>query len=47
MTESTNERVASFFYLTFSVLILLGVWQIVHLRSYFKKSASHFFTNAL
>ncbi|GAA5985795.1 hypothetical protein JCM5350_005286 [Sporobolomyces pararoseus] len=35
--ESTNERVASFFYLTFAVLMLSGVWQIVHLRSYFKK----------
>lgn len=29
-----------FFYLTFSTLVLLGVWQVIHLRSYFKKSAS-------
>ncbi|GAA5912589.1 hypothetical protein JCM5296_000743 [Sporobolomyces johnsonii] len=35
--ESTNERVKKFFYLTFSALILLGVWQVIHLRSYFKK----------
>lgn len=37
-TESTNDRVRNFFFLTFSTLILLGVWQILHLRSYFKKS---------
>lgn len=37
--ESTNERVANFFYLTFTTLLLLGVWQVLHLRSYFKKSA--------
>lgn len=36
--ESTNERVATFFYLTFSALVVLGAWQIIHLRSYFKKS---------
>lgn len=30
----------NFFFLTFSTLILLGIWQIVHLRSYFKKSPS-------
>ncbi|GAA6027172.1 hypothetical protein JCM8097_002453 [Rhodosporidiobolus ruineniae] len=35
--ESTNDRVKSFFWLTFSTLILLGIWQIIHLRSYFKK----------
>ncbi|BGP55348.1 hypothetical protein JCM8202_004688 [Rhodotorula sphaerocarpa] len=35
--ESTNERVANFFYLTFTTLLLLGVWQVLHLRSYFKK----------
>ncbi|KAM0755872.1 hypothetical protein T439DRAFT_320575 [Meredithblackwellia eburnea MCA 4105] len=35
--ESTNDRVRNFFFLTFSTLILLGIWQIVHLRSYFKK----------
>lgn len=29
-----------FFYLTFTCLVLLGAWQIIHLRSYFKKSAS-------
>lgn len=28
----------NFFFLTFSTLICLGIWQIVHLRSYFKKS---------
>lgn len=39
LAESTNARVKNFFYLTFSTLILLGVWQVVHLRSYFKKSA--------
>lgn len=38
LTESTNERVATFFYLTFSALVVLGAWQIIHLRSYFKKS---------
>lgn len=37
--ESTNERVKSFFYLTFASLVVLGVWQVLHLRSYFKKSA--------
>ncbi|GAA5897551.1 hypothetical protein JCM6882_003514 [Rhodosporidiobolus microsporus] len=35
--ESTNDRVMNFFWITFSTLILLGVWQVVHLRSYFKK----------
>ncbi|GAA6011896.1 hypothetical protein JCM10207_003422 [Rhodosporidiobolus poonsookiae] len=35
--ESTNDRVKSFFWLTFSTLVLLGLWQIIHLRSYFKK----------
>ncbi|GAA5930090.1 hypothetical protein JCM3775_004512 [Rhodotorula graminis] len=35
--ESTNDRVTKFFYLTFSTLVLLGVWQVIHLRSYFKK----------
>ncbi|GAA5851113.1 hypothetical protein JCM8547_004136 [Rhodosporidiobolus lusitaniae] len=35
--ESTNERVQKFFWLTFAVLIGLGAWQILHLRSYFKK----------
>ncbi|GAA5998980.1 Erv25p [Rhodotorula paludigena] len=35
--ESTNDRVTKFFYLTFTCLVLLGAWQIIHLRSYFKK----------
>ncbi|KAK4048000.1 vesicle coat component [Microbotryomycetes sp. JL201] len=35
--ESTNDRVRNFFFLTFTTLIVLGIWQIVHLRSYFKK----------
>lgn len=39
IAESTNDRVASFFFLTFGTLISLGIWQILHLRSYFKKSA--------
>jgi hypothetical protein len=39
LTESTNERVKNFFWLSFAILISLGAWQILHLRSYFKKSA--------
>ncbi|GAA5824148.1 hypothetical protein JCM11251_001540 [Rhodosporidiobolus azoricus] len=35
--ESTNDRVLNFFWITFTTLILLGVWQVIHLRSYFKK----------
>lgn len=41
-SESTNDRVRNFFFLTFSVLIGLGIWQILHLRSYFKKSELFF-----
>ncbi|SGY44436.1 BQ5605_C001g00157 [Microbotryum silenes-dioicae] len=36
--QSTNDRVRNFFFMTFTLLILLGIWQILHLRSYFKKS---------
>ncbi|KAK4053255.1 vesicle coat component [Microbotryomycetes sp. JL221] len=35
--ESTNDRVRNFFFLTFTTLIVLGAWQVIHLRSYFKK----------
>ncbi|KAJ8295074.1 Endoplasmic reticulum vesicle protein 25 [Rhodotorula toruloides] len=45
--ESTNARVKNFFYLTFSTLILLGVWQVVHLRSYFKKIPHRLSTSTL
>lgn len=38
-TESTRGRVARCFFFTFSTLILLGVWQISHLRSFFRKSS--------
>lgn len=45
--ESTNDRVRNFFFLTFSTLVLLGVWQILHLRSYFKKSECRWVTASL
>ncbi|KAH8918561.1 hypothetical protein BT69DRAFT_1267648 [Atractiella rhizophila] len=35
--ESTNDRVRVFSTLTMVTLVLLGVWQIFHLRSYFKR----------
>lgn len=35
--ESTNQRVQSFGFYTFIALVGLGVWQIFHLRSYFKR----------
>ncbi|KAL5522957.1 ERV25 [Sanghuangporus sanghuang] len=35
--ESTNKRVQNFGFYTFLTLIGLGVWQIFHLRSYFKR----------
>lgn len=35
--ESTNRRVQNFGFYTFLTLIGLGVWQIFHLRSYFKR----------
>lgn len=36
-TESTNARVQSFGFYTFVALVGLGIWQIFHLRSYFKR----------
>ncbi|KAI5120052.1 hypothetical protein M0805_007804 [Coniferiporia weirii] len=35
--ESTNKRVQKFGFFTFIALVALGVWQIFHLRSYFKR----------
>lgn len=35
--ESTNQRVQNFGFFTFIALVALGVWQIFHLRSYFKR----------
>lgn len=35
--DSTNKRVQSFAWLTLIALVALGVWQIVHLRSFFKR----------
>ncbi|KAG7571192.1 hypothetical protein FFLO_00865 [Filobasidium floriforme] len=35
--ESTNARVQNFAIFTIIVLIALGVWQILHLRSFFKR----------
>lgn len=35
--ESTNVRVQNFGFFTFVALVALGVWQIFHLRSYFKR----------
>jgi hypothetical protein len=35
--ESTNRRVKKFGFFTFVALIALGVWQVFHLRSYFKR----------
>lgn len=34
--ESTNERVKWFGWLTMGMLVTLGAWQVVYLRSYFK-----------
>ena len=34
--ESTNERVKWFGYLTMLMLVSLGAWQVVYLRSYFR-----------
>ena len=35
--ESTNERVWWFSMLTMATLVALGIWQILYLRSYFKR----------
>jgi len=35
--ESTNQRVQNFAWITLAALIALGVWQILHLRSFFKR----------
>ncbi|TDL25247.1 hypothetical protein BD410DRAFT_785129 [Rickenella mellea] len=35
--ESTNTRVTNFGFFTFLALLALGVWQIFHLRSFFKR----------
>lgn len=35
--ESTNERVWWFSILTMAILVALGIWQILYLRSYFKR----------
>lgn len=35
--ESTNERVYYFSLLTAATLVSLGIWQILYLRSYFKR----------
>ena len=37
LTESTNERVANFAWWTIVGLLGLGVWQIIHLRGFFKR----------
>lgn len=34
--ESTNDRVKWFGYLTMLMLVSLGAWQVVYLRSYFR-----------
>ena len=36
-TESTNTRVTHFGLFTFVALVCLGVWEIFHLRSFFKR----------
>lgn len=35
--ESTNTRVKNFGLITLAVLFVLGVWQVIHLRSYFRR----------
>lgn len=35
--ESTNRRVQKFGAFTFFALVALGIWQIFHLRSFFKR----------
>jgi emp24/gp25L/p24 family/GOLD len=35
--ESTNERVAKFAWFTIFGLLALGVWQVIHLRDFFKR----------
>jgi p24 family protein delta-1 len=35
--ESTNKRVQNFALLTFCALVVLGIWQIFHLRAFFKR----------
>ena len=37
LPESTNVRVQNFGAFTFFTLVALGIWQIVHLRSFFKR----------
>lgn len=37
LVESTNQRVTKFGTFTFFALVALGIWQIFHLRSYFKR----------
>jgi p24 family protein delta-1 len=34
---STNVRVQSFAWFTIAALLSLGVWQIMHLRAFFKR----------
>ena len=35
--ESTNERVKWFAFGTMGVLVVLGAWQVVYLRAYFRR----------
>lgn len=37
ITVSTNMRVTNFAILTLIALIALGVWQVFHLRGFFKR----------
>ena len=38
--ESTNERVKWFAFGTMGVLVVLGAWQVVYLRAYFRRVLS-------
>jgi hypothetical protein len=39
--ESTNERVKWFAFMTMGVLVVLGAWQVVYLRAYFRYVPHH------
>ena len=34
--ESTNERVKWFAFVTMGMLVIIGVWQVIYLRAYFR-----------
>ena len=37
LAESTNERVQNFAWFMIAALLSLGIWEIFHLRAFFKR----------